>query len=90
VDGTGDVVILSRKFVNKNGGDEQEAHGARLGLSYNELRREIEERMPTDGIRCILTVFIEIKETKWGFNSLNRTMICGGLILVFKSTINDG
>jgi hypothetical protein len=44
--------------------------------------------MPADGIRCIWTV-LEIKETKWGFNSLNRTMICGVLILMFKSIVKN-
>jgi hypothetical protein len=86
-EGMGDIVILSRKFVNKNGGDEQGAHGARLGLSYNELRREIGERMPTDGIRC-MTSFWEIKWSKWENNSLNWFLNEFGITFVLKSKRN--
>jgi hypothetical protein len=55
-------VLLRKYFVNRNEGEEQGALGASLGSTYNVLRREIDKRMPTGGIRFIWTV-LEIKET---------------------------
>jgi hypothetical protein len=74
--------------MNESGGDQQEAHGASLDSSYNGPRREIGRCMPMNDIRCTWTV-LEIKETKWSYNYLNRTVIYEGVILMLKTTIKN-
>jgi hypothetical protein len=74
--------------VNQSERGEQGAHGAFFGLSYNGPRREIGRCMPMDDIRCTRTV-LEIKETNYDFNYLNRTVIECGVIFVLKTTIKS-
>jgi hypothetical protein len=66
--------ISEESFGTKKEGGERGARGASLGSFYNGRRREIGRSMPTFGIRCTESVW-EIKAIKWGFNSLNSTVV---------------
>jgi hypothetical protein len=55
--------------------EEKEEHAVLLSvLLNNSQRREIGRSMPTFGIRYTESVW-EIKAIKWGFTSLNSTVV---------------